>query len=87
MIFSYVLSYLNAFHCILYSIFSPLYFVLISWGFALLIGFHVIKTPRPIYSNVPATYIPDFRCDDEESLLKLEDLKTRVRKSGLEQFT
>ena len=39
-----------------------------------------------IFRNVPKAYLSDFCCEDDESKEKLEDLKERVKKSGLEQF-
>ena len=39
-----------------------------------------------VFRNVPQAYLSDFCCESEEATEKLQDLKERVRISGIEQY-
>ena len=68
------------------SFYHPFQYVFIKLLFHILPYYNVKIFHFHLFRHIPQEYLSDFCCEDKESIEKLDDLRERVRKSGLEQY-
>ena len=68
------------------SFYHPFQYAFVIFLFHILPYYSVKIFHFHLFRDISQEYLSDFCCEDKESIEKLEDLRERVRKSGLEQY-